>query len=381
MATRVVTKETKTGQEISEEHLSLINLHTRRDFTKEELYTFPVILCDNEIDRDHERFPIETLKKFIPLFLGRTGIMDHQWKAGNQNARLYHVEVIKESGQKNSLEEDYAYLKGYAYMVITESNKDLIAEIDAGIKKEVSIGFSISEAKCSICGNSIWDYEECPHIPGREYTEKGSKSLCYVDLLEPKDAYEWSFVAVPAQPGAGVVKKAYDEKQKHIGKNKEETKKYLPVMEGGLKLFNLKEFIVNAKEKELEKVEVSVKDLEDIQEHVNVIELAKETEEGKVKGLEDKVKELEPKAEMGSQYVDDLKKECLRLGALVDKNFNADVMEKVYDKCDVEELKTFKEQFEKQVDELFPPSTQTTNSQTKSTDADTTDAGAYKVSK
>ena len=44
--------------------------------------------------------------------------------------------------------------------------------------------------------------EPCAHIKGREYGGK----LCHRILCDPTDAYEWSFVAVPAQPAAGVTK-------------------------------------------------------------------------------------------------------------------------------------------------------------------------------
>ena len=44
------------------------------------------------------------------------------------------------------------------------------------------------------------------HEKGQEYDGK----LCYADLNNPKDAYEFSFVAVPAQRGAGVTKSAKD---------------------------------------------------------------------------------------------------------------------------------------------------------------------------
>ncbi len=42
----------------------------------------------------------------------------------------------------------------------------------------------------------------CGHKPGEVYDGK----LCYLSLEEASDAYEFSFVAVPAQPQAGVVK-------------------------------------------------------------------------------------------------------------------------------------------------------------------------------
>ena len=39
-------------------------------------------------------------------------------------------------------------------------------------------------------------------MKGREYSGK----CCWADLTGAKDAFEWSFVAVPAQPRAGVLK-------------------------------------------------------------------------------------------------------------------------------------------------------------------------------
>lgn len=43
----------------------------------------------------------------------------------------------------------------------------------------------------------------CHHVKGEIYDGK----LCFTELREPTDAYEWSFVAVPAQRDAGVLKR------------------------------------------------------------------------------------------------------------------------------------------------------------------------------
>lgn len=75
-------------------------------------------------------------------------------------------------------------------------------EIDAGIKKEVSVGCSVEKALCSVCGTDQRK-ESCKHRAGQRYGE----TLCHTVLEAPTDAYEWSFVAVPAQVGAGVVKR------------------------------------------------------------------------------------------------------------------------------------------------------------------------------
>ena len=53
--------ETLTGVP-GPEDLELIGRYTRRPLGAEEVYTFSVRLCDNEIDRDFERFPAQTLE-------------------------------------------------------------------------------------------------------------------------------------------------------------------------------------------------------------------------------------------------------------------------------------------------------------------------------
>jgi hypothetical protein len=95
-------------------------------------------------------------------------------------------------------------------MIKTESNKDLIAEIKGGIKKEVSTSCMPEKMICNIC-NTDNMAKYCRHWPGREYTiedgsAKGTKKRCKMLLHGAKEAYELSFVAVPAQPRASTHK-------------------------------------------------------------------------------------------------------------------------------------------------------------------------------
>lgn len=186
----------------AEEQMEEINRFAKAQLTAEQVYTFSVVLCDNEVDRDFERFSETALEELKELFVGRTGIFDHEWKAENQTARIYRTEIVKNESLKTQTGEDYCCLKGYAYMLRNEKNAALIEEIDAGIKKETSIGCSVKRRTCSICGGEHCS-GSCGHIPGREYDGK----LCYVILESCEDAYEWSFVAVPAQRASGVTKK------------------------------------------------------------------------------------------------------------------------------------------------------------------------------
>lgn len=191
---------------MDKEMLSKINRFTRREFSEDELYVFSVILCDNEIDRDGECFSDNALAELKSLFIGKTGIFDHNASTANQNARIFDTEIVTDTNRTAKNGEPYKYLKAMAYMVRTDDNRNLIAEIDAGIKKEVSISCSASKKICSVCGVNR-SSGNCSHVKGKLYGNK----KCHVILDGITDAYEWSFVAVPAQVNAGVTKKYAEE--------------------------------------------------------------------------------------------------------------------------------------------------------------------------
>ena len=188
-----------TGGVPAEAELAAINRFAKSPLRAEEVYTFSLRLCDNEVDRDWERFDTAALNTLGDLFVGKSGIFDHQWTAEGQTARIYRTEMVREGAQVTAVGDGYCWLKAWAYLLRTEKNADLIAEIEGGIKREVSVGCSVARMTCSICGEEGW---HCGHCKGEVYDGK----LCFFSLEEPLDAYEWSFVAVPAQPAAGVVK-------------------------------------------------------------------------------------------------------------------------------------------------------------------------------
>lgn len=199
-----MNKEFKTSVspcKVTDEDMALINKLTVKELSKDEVYTFKVILCDNEIDRDCERFDIAALEKMAELFVGVTGIFDHNPGSGNQTARIFSAKCETVPGKKNSLGDVYTCVKARAYMPRTGKNADLITEIDAGIKKEVSVSCQAGSFICSVCGEDMRK-GNCVHIKGREYAGK----RCHCILSDITDAYEWSFVAIPAQMNAGVVK-------------------------------------------------------------------------------------------------------------------------------------------------------------------------------
>lgn len=171
--------------------LEAINALAKTRLNGEQVYVFSLRLCDDRIDRDGERFDTGALPGLAKLFLGKTGILDHRWSTENQVARIFETQVVKE--------KDESYIRAWAYIRRGGKNDELIADIEAGIKKEVSVGCAMAQAVCSICGS---EYGTCGHVKGEHYDGQ----VCAVILKEPVDAYEFSFVAVPAQRQAGVMK-------------------------------------------------------------------------------------------------------------------------------------------------------------------------------
>jgi hypothetical protein len=157
----------------------------------EQVYVFALRLCDDQVDRDGERFDTAALPTLAKLFIGKTGIVDHKWSSDNQIARIFRAEVVRE--------DRVSYIKAWAYIRRGGAADEVIADIEAGIKKEVSVGCAMGMAVCSVCGN---EYGTCGHLKGENYDGQ----VCCVILKEPMDAYEFSFVAVPSQRDAGVLK-------------------------------------------------------------------------------------------------------------------------------------------------------------------------------
>jgi len=184
------TKAVSSGQPTAVQ-LEAINAQAKGNLTAEQVYVFSLRLCDDQVDRDGERFDTGALPGLAKLFIGKTGIVDHRWSSENQVARIFQTQVVKEEG--------VSYIKAWAYIRRGGNTDEVIADIEAGIKKEVSVGCAMGRSVCSVCGG---EYGTCGHQKGEIYDGQ----VCCAILCEPMDAYEFSFVAVPAQREAGVLK-------------------------------------------------------------------------------------------------------------------------------------------------------------------------------
>lgn len=197
--------------EVTEDDLKKINKYTLSPVTAEDVFIFKATMADNEQDdRNYAPFNLKALQDLKKLYPGKTMLKDHSRRADNQIARIYDTELVQNPNKTTELGELHTELEAKIYMIKTDSNKDLIAEIKGGIKKEVSTSCKPEKMICNICDTDNM-VKYCRHYPGVTYTiesgdEKGSKKLCKMLLHGAKEAYELSFVAVPAQPRASTHK-------------------------------------------------------------------------------------------------------------------------------------------------------------------------------
>ena len=269
--------EVVTGGEPTAVQLEAINALAKSRLNGQQVYVFSVRLCDDQVDRDGERFDTGALPALAKLFIGKTGILDHKWSADKQVARIFETQVVREAG--------VSYIKAWAYIRRGGANEEIIADIEAGIRKEVSVGCAMGRAVCSVCGS---EYGTCGHLKGENYEGQ----VCCAILQEPVDAYEFSFVAVPAQRDAGVLKGFGERKQ--------------------------------------------------------LKELAEEF------GAQKEYRMLCKQAELGKRYENQIRDQVVRLGLTLELGVAEPVLRSLVKTAAVEDLLALKEALEARVDEMLP---------------------------
>ena len=192
--------------------IDLINKNTLSPLKPEDVFTYKVQICDNDVDRVGDKLSDHALEQIVEKIKGVAGLKDHDWSVENQVARLYDAHLVEDEENKTVLGEKRKYVQGSAYTLA--SNKEMIDKIKSGLLKEVSISFNSSNDRCSICGEPMVkdgnDVGHCKagHIAGELYDGE----LCYNNIDNIDDVLEWSMVAVPCQRRAGINKKEYIDK-------------------------------------------------------------------------------------------------------------------------------------------------------------------------
>ena len=162
---------------------------------------------------------------------------------------------------------------------------------------------AVGRVVCNVCGEDI---AMCTHKKGEVY---GSK-LCCGELVNPYDAYEWSFVAVPSQKRAGITK--------------------------GHKIFG--------KENDMEKILKAIENKK-----------AFALDESDSRKLCEYIDGLKKSAKDGVLYRESLTRDVVGLAAFVQPDISGETMESVAKSMTIEQLREFKSAFEKKKKAAFEP--------------------------
>jgi len=88
------------------------------------------------------------------------------------------------------------------------STDDFIRAVRSRLARDVSVGFYGGDMICDICGNSFYDWRDCPHWPGVEYPvgEQGEQTVLATFEIDDAHLAEVSAVYDGATPEAMIVK-------------------------------------------------------------------------------------------------------------------------------------------------------------------------------
>lgn len=168
----------------SEQHLADVNRFALRPLAVHEVAIFMLDLCNNQIDKHFSRFPEEELERINQLTPGRPLMERHDLSGSLPRGAFFRSQLHREGA--------YVSVRPEAYIMRTEQNRDFILNIEGGIYRETSIGFSFRRPECSVCGR---DLRTCAHVPGCSYSGK----LCHFIMRDVLEVIEGSVVPAGSQ--------------------------------------------------------------------------------------------------------------------------------------------------------------------------------------
>lgn len=221
----------------TDEQWEKMKKHIRSEnYKKEDFFVFETLAVGDKIVPNRYmrltpallRVMEDDAKKGVSLML------NHNWsQLGVQSIPIGKVFDARLAGGTQEGEEITLYTTQYILRddskVDGYSKNDIIKLIESGILADTSVGWGTTREsyKCNICGNSIYDWRKCEHIPGRKYIvneETNEVKECIIQAEPPKELHagnnvlmENSIVFDGAYPNAIIQSAAGEEIQTSNG--------------------------------------------------------------------------------------------------------------------------------------------------------------------
>lgn len=164
--------------------LAAVNRFALRPLARDEFVVFTLDLCNNQVDRHHSRFPEEELEKINAMVVGRPLMERHDLRGSLPRGTFFRSRIHRDGGVVS--------VRPDVYVLRTRDNADFILNIEGGVYRETSIGFSFARPQCSVCGSDI---RTCAHTPGKAYDQ----GECHFILRDVLDVIEGSVVSSGSQ--------------------------------------------------------------------------------------------------------------------------------------------------------------------------------------
>lgn len=188
--------------EATDEQWEKMKKHIKSDkYKKEDFFVFETLAVGDKIvpNRNMKLMPDllaimrEDAEKGVSLML------NHNWsQLGVQSVPIGKVFDGRIEGSSQDGESTSLYTTQYILRddskVDGYSKNDIINLIESGILSDTSVGWGTTREsyKCNICGNSIYDWRKCEHIPGNKYIvneETNEVKQCIIEAHAPKEKH------------------------------------------------------------------------------------------------------------------------------------------------------------------------------------------------
>jgi len=195
---RVTARLAEPTDSLLPEMVALINQNIKppTPLTADDVYVRAMYIVSDQVNSFGGRFPLEEHDRLAGLLVDSPVLVGHR-KDRLPVGRNFHAELVERDG--------HPWVKCYFYWLrSSDTEGQLLGNIDGGIYKECSIAFTFNLPACSICGRDI---RRCEHEPFETYEKDGSEEVCHFDYREIEKVLETSLVYRGAVPETAITRK------------------------------------------------------------------------------------------------------------------------------------------------------------------------------
>ncbi len=212
---RITARLAEPSDRISSELIRLINtnINPPTHVEKNDVYVRAMYVVSDEVNSFGGRFPVEEYETLCSLLIDSPVMVGHR-KDKLPIGRNFHAVIIEKDNRR--------WIKSYFYWLRKSHGAETLKDnIDGGIYKECSIGFSFLLPECSVCGKDI---RTCDHEPFQSYDD----SRCYFNYRRIERVLETSLVYRGAVPDTSISKELKNTEENQDPDNSDPARKESP---------------------------------------------------------------------------------------------------------------------------------------------------------